>query len=287
MGNWDFDGDEAIFFLASAAVMIFGACGWYLWLARPTRLGERGPQRLLLGVTPLVALLGLWFVLMTWADPKYVVGNLDYQLLFTAGGGAWLVVVAGLTKLLGVSVRDDAIERRNLAAAVMVSGGALGVMCIYAACNVGSGPTIWTTIFPAAVATVAWLVLWLIVELFTRTSEAITIERDLATGIRAAAFLLAAGLVLGRAMAGDWTSWESTFSEFRRLAWPAGLLAAIAIVAHIIFRPTAAQPRPAPVGSGMIPAAVLLALALGYVISLGPADIGKHVITYEEYTGHK
>ena len=53
-----------------------------------------------------------------------------------------------------------------------------------------------------------------------------------------------------------------------------------------IARPSAAPATRFPQGRAREPpaAAILLALALGYVISLGPADIGKHVITYEEYT---
>jgi hypothetical protein len=284
MGNWDFDPDEAFFLIIGGIFALIGTIIWYLRLARVTSIGESGVQRKIVALAPPAALAGLAFVLMTWADPKYVVGHFDYQLLFTAGGLAGLWIVSWITGKLGVDVRDDALERRNVAAAVAVGGALLGAMTIYAACNVGAGPTIWTTIFPAVVATGVWVVLWLIVEIVSRPAEAITIERDLASALRHAAFLIGAGLILGRGMAGDWTSWEGTFGEFRKLAWPAGFVAVVAIVLNLAFRPTPTRPKPSVVACGLIPAAVVLALSLGYVISLGPADIGKEVITYEEYT---
>jgi uncharacterized membrane protein YjfL (UPF0719 family) len=284
MGNWDFDGDEVLFFLVASILGVIGLCQWYWRLARSTRLGEHtGGRRLLLALTPPAALAGLYFVLQHWADPKYVVGQLDYILLFMAGGLAWLMLTRSAIPLLGIAVRDDAIERRNTASAVAACGAMLGTMAIYAACNVGAGPTIWTTIFPALVATAAWLVLWLIVELTTRVSEDIAIERDTAAGVRQAGWSIATGLILGRAMAGDWTAWSDTFDAFGRLGWPALILAAAVVPLHWALRPTPSQPRRSTYTAGVIPATILIGVAFIYLVWLGPADIGKHVITYDEY----
>jgi uncharacterized membrane protein YjfL (UPF0719 family) len=283
MGNWDFDGDEAFFFLVATILGVVGLAKWYLPLARRTRLGERGPGRLMLGLTPPLAMGGLLFVLTQWADAKYVVGQLDYILLFFAGGLAWLTLAQWLIRLLGVDVRDDAVERRNSAAAVAASGALIGVTAIYAGCNVGAGPTIWTTILPAIVATAAWFALWLIVELTAHVSEQIAIERDTAAGVRQAGWAIATGLILGRAMAGDWTAWDDTYNSFVQLGWPVLALVAAVVPLHRSLRPTPAQPTRSTLYAGVTPAAVLIALALLYVLWLGPADIGKHVVTYEEY----
>jgi uncharacterized membrane protein YjfL (UPF0719 family) len=230
-----------------------------------------------------MALAGLVFVLTQWADPKYVVGQLDYILLFVAGGLMWLALTPMLLRWLGVDVRDDALERRNVAAAAAASGAMSGAMAIYAGCNVGAGPTIWTTIFPAIVATAVWFMLWLFVELSTRVSEQIAVDRDIAAGVRQAGWAIATGLLLGRAMAGDWTGWSDTFNGFVRLAWPAVVFAVAMLPLHRSLRPTPQQPNRPVISAGVVPAAALIAIALIYMIALGPAEIGKHVITYEQY----
>jgi uncharacterized membrane protein YjfL (UPF0719 family) len=287
MGNWDFDGDEAFFFFVAGILGIIGLFKWYGPLVRRTRLGERGHGRLLLALTPVLAVAALIFVLTQWADPKYVVGQVDYILLFVAGGLAWLTVTRWLLRLVGVEAVDDGIERRNFAAAVAACGALIGAMAIYAGCNVGAGPTIWTTIFPAIVATAAWFVLWFMVELFTRVSEQVAVERDRAAGVRQAGWAVAAGLILGRAMAGDWTAWSDTFDGFLRLAWPALALAVAMLPLHWSLRPTPQQPTRPLTSAGVVPAAAMILIALIYVIALGPADIGKHVITYEQYMGSR
>src|SRR5262245_20802816 len=86
MGHWDFDGDEFVFFIAAVILGCIGLYRWYWPLISVTRLGRRGAGRDILGITPALAMAGLALVLVEWADPKYVVGNLDYQLMFAAGG---------------------------------------------------------------------------------------------------------------------------------------------------------------------------------------------------------
>ena len=243
MGSWDFDGDEAFFFFVSIVISGVGFFRWYLNLLRRSRMARAGRIRCAFAVMPLVAMGALWFVLTRWADPKYVVGHFDYQLLFLSGGMAWLWLMVLFLPLFGMSVWADAIDRANAAAAWIVCGAMLGVTAIYAGSNIGSGPTIWTTIIPAIVATGYWIVLWLIVERMARPSEAITIDRDVAGGLRFAAYLFASGLILGRATAGDWTSWHSTFSDMVRVAWPNIVLAAAFATLAVVNRPTGERPR--------------------------------------------
>jgi hypothetical protein len=287
LGKWDFDADEAVFFLAAAIVALIGLFRWYCTVFLRARMTRCGGIRAALSIVPILAWAMLGFVLTQWADAKYVVGQLDYQLMFFVGGMMWLWIIGKALPILGVDAYGDAIERGNASAAAAVCGAMLGAMAIYAGSNVGSGPTIWTTITPAFVATAAWLAIWLLVEVIARPSESIAIDRDLAGCIRHAGFLLASGLVLGRAAAGDWTSWKETFDGMLRLAWPLIPLTVIAIVLAIMLRPTRDRPQPGVVSSGLIPAAIFLLVAIGYLFALGPADIGKHVITYERYMQSK
>lgn len=287
----EFAGDELMFLIAAAIVAIVFLVKWYHPLMARRLTEAPWPRRIspsdrwMVAIPPL-ALAALLVVLSLWADPFYVAGHADYTILFMAGGMVWLLWVRWMGRLLGISARDDAIDRHNPAAAWAVAGAVLGGMAAYAGSNVGCGPTIWTTLVPAFVATVTWLVLWIIIEVATHVSEAVCVDRDPAAGIRHGGYLLASGIVLGRAMAGDWTSWESTFGEFVSLGSPAAALAALAIIAHRLWRPTPQQPARGTLGAGVLPALIFMAIALAYVIVLGPADIGVHVITYEQYTGH-
>jgi uncharacterized membrane protein YjfL (UPF0719 family) len=191
--------------------------------------------------------------------------------------------VAAVSPLLGISVTDDAIERSNPAAACVACGSMLGVMAIYAWSNVGSGPTIATTLLPALACTVTWLLLWFAVELMSRPSEAIAVDRDLPSGIRHAGMLIAMGLILGRAVAGDWTSWHGTFTDMLRLGWPVVFLPIGSAAIHLFLRPSTVRPQPGIAGAGVVPAVLFLVMSVGYVVSLGVPDIGRHVVTYEEY----
>jgi hypothetical protein len=202
----------------------------------------------------------------------YVAGKLDYTLLFTAGGIAWMFVSASAFAWLGVSAQDDALERGNLAASYTIAGGMSGVMLAYAGSNVGNGPTIWTTLLPAFVAAVAVFVTWSLLEFLTDTAEAITVERDAATGIRVGAYLACAGAVFGRAMAGDFDTlagYTGTIIDFGHLAWPAVALVPVMVVLHHVMRPSPTRPTPSIVSAGYIPAAALVALTLVYIVSLG------------------
>jgi uncharacterized membrane protein YjfL (UPF0719 family) len=282
LGNWDFDDNEVVFFLIAGLAGLAGTWAWYARLLRHPA-PPCHPIRPALICTPILALAALLIVLTRWADPKYVVGQLDYQLLFLAGGATWLWVIAWSTRLLGVSVIDDAIERSNPAAAIAICGALFGSMAIYAGSNIGAGPTIWTTILPGFVATVVWLLLWLLVELVSRPSEAIAVDRDIATAVRHAGWLIATGVILGRSVAGDWTSWRETFADLAVHGWPVILFSAATVVMNWTLRPSPERPQPRVTRAGVIPVAILLAVAVGYVIWVGRPDIGQHIVTYEQY----
>jgi uncharacterized membrane protein YjfL (UPF0719 family) len=270
---FDFSGDEWLFFLAAAIMAVVGAFKWYSAVTRVGALRFPQRQRLVLGAAPAVCLLVLWVVLRNWADPVFVAGHLDYELLFLAGGAAWLGLALKGFPMFGVSPRDDAIERRNPAAAAAVVGGMLGVTLAYAYSNVGNGPTIWTTLVPAVVATVTLLLLWGLLELAGPVGEAVAIDRDVAAGVRLAAFLVAAGAVLGRAMAGDWYTWWGTFESFLDDGWPALGLVALAAAMNRLLRPTPERPAPSVVAAGVIPAAVLLVVAAAHLVYLGAPEV--------------
>src|SRR6266487_4628454 len=114
MGKWDFDPDELFFFVLAAIIGIGGAFVWYLRILTVRNLAGQGSRsRLLLALTPPLNLIALVLVLQRWSDPQYVVGQLDYILMFACGCAMWLWFGKAFSALLGISARDDALERGN------------------------------------------------------------------------------------------------------------------------------------------------------------------------------
>ena len=223
-------------------------------------------------MTPIGCLTGLQLVLSRWAAHE-VREDSQYDILFLCGGAAWLGLVGWSLCFVGLVARDDAVETSNTAGVAVLCGAWIGATLCYAGANIGEGPTIWTTFGSAALATGALLALWFILELITHVSEAVVVDRDVASGVRVAGFLIAAGLVLGRAVAGDWVSSQQTLHDFLVLGWPAVLLLLPAIVFQYLWRPTPRQPTHPVLALGLTPATGLFVVALLYLLLLGAQDL--------------
>lgn len=220
--------------------------------------------RLLLGALPVALLIALGVTLVLGAA-REVREHGEYVLLFVALGAAWLIGLSWAGGWLGLFARDDAVERNNLAAAIAVAGVLAGGMLVYACANLGEGDTMWTTIGPTFLGTTLILALWAAHQMLSGASDAIAIDRDVASGIRFAGMALSTGLIVGRAIAGDYASAVGTVRDLLLESWPAAPLAALAVVIQTRLRPTVAQPRPNVVTRGLVPALALLALGLGVV----------------------
>ena len=258
-------GDEVVVLVGSALLSIL--C-WGAWFIRPTfvrRFAGPGTGRLLLYLAPLVAAALLFLVLRTVSahdvrdDPRY----LAFYLVL---GAAWIGVGIRSLPLAGVSARDDVVERGNVSAATVVAGAMLAITLCYAGGNIGDGPGWWVVVFSAGLSTLGLFVAWMLLEALSSVSESVTIERDVAAGVRLAAFLVAAGLILGRSVGGDWISAEATVADFAAAAWPALILVAVAALLERWLRPTPDNPRPSVSAYGLIPALLYLSLAF-YQIS--------------------
>jgi len=281
---FDFSGDELLFMFLAGIVGGLGIVHWVRLISPDPPVGARlGPsgRRWLLAL-PAVCLAIVAAVIWNWADPAQVSEHVDYLILFLAGAAAWFWLAVAAVSVLGIHLRYDVVEGGNRAAAISIAGAALANALIYAGGNIGAGPTIWTTIVPAAIGSLTLCLLWFLVETCALVSEAITIDRDKASGIRIAGWAIASSIVLGRSVAGDWTGWDSTFEHFIKLGWPAAALTAGMILLQIRSRPSPERPHPSAL-SGLLPALVMVLAAILYVTSLPPPDIGEHVITYDEY----
>jgi hypothetical protein len=281
---FDFSEDEVLFFIVAAVAAIWGLIYWFrLILTRqPLRDGLGSGLRTRLAILPLLCLAFVGAVIWNWADPVAVAGHIDYVVLFLAGAGAWFWLTLLGMSALGIHFRYDVAVNGNSAAAISVAGAALATSLIYTGSNLGAGPTIWTTIVPAALGSFTLWLLWFLIETTTGVSDAVTIDRDRASGFRMAGWAIASAIILGRAVAGDWTGWDSTFDDLARVGWPSVVLTGSVIGIQRKYRPSPEQPHPAE-RTGLMAAFVMVFIAVAYVLSVPPPEIGEHIITYDEY----
>jgi uncharacterized membrane protein YjfL (UPF0719 family) len=261
-------GDDEVFLLfLSLGLFVIAACRWIAALRVAGRFRANGWPLIL--VTPAFGLTAVFFVLKHWADDE-VQADWRYIMLLMLLGGGWMGVVSTIMHWFGVSLRQDAAERRNPAAAVAWCGTMLGVIALYCGGNIGEGPSLWNNVFSAGLGTATLLVFWLVLQWTGRISHSITMDRDVASGFRIGGFMFAAGIVFGRALAGEWHSVVHTANDFARQAWITGPMLVLAMIVELTARPTPKNPRPSPLISGVLPALMYLAAAVGWVKWLGP-----------------
>jgi hypothetical protein len=150
-----------------------------------------------------------------------------------------------------------------------VIGALLGVTLCYAGGNIGDGPGWWVVLFSAGLATSVLLAAWMALTQLTPVADSVTIDRDPAAGIRLGAFLASCGLILGRAVAGDWRSAAGTVVDFSTCL-PYVLLTVIAATfVERLARPTPHTPHAPFVASGILPSLLYLIIAIGAVAIMG------------------
>lgn len=145
-------------------------------------------------------------------------------------GAAMVAVGVSLLDRLGLSLRDDVLERRNPAACLAWSGALTGLGLAYAGANIGDGPGWWVVVFSGSLSIGSLLFGWLLLDRIGDCGEAILVERDEAAGLRVAAWFVATGAITGRAAAGDWVSASATVLDFGKAAAGALVLTLVASV---------------------------------------------------------
>jgi len=260
--------DDEVFVLAASAIgcLVFG-WRWYGGLLRVQHLGrDRSAVWTPLAISPILCLASVLAVICAAADPV-VRNDVRYIMLFVFSGGVYLAAATFGLACLGISARDDALENCNTAAAWAVCGAQAGAAACFAGSNVGVGPTIWTTLIPAFFAGMTLIVAVFLVAVLTSLSDDVAIDRDVASGLRMAGCMAACGLVLGRAAAGDFESWRSTFIDFAKMSWPVGGFVAATIMLQVKFCPNPRVLNPSPWTFGALPAAGMIALAIGLIFA--------------------
>jgi hypothetical protein len=167
-----------------------------------------------------------------------VVDATEYIILYVFLGYAWLWLgMLSMSCFFDLSWIDDALHLDNKAALPAIAGGFLGLTVIYSGANIGDGPGWWCVVFAGGIGFVTWLFLGIGICRADEVSERITVERDLGCGIRFGCYLLASGIIIGRASGGDWTSFYMTIVEFYDVydRWPVLFLAALEAVVERFY----------------------------------------------------
>ena len=260
-------GGEFILFLFGGAFGIYGLGRWY-WamFSGGPRLARRSSPALLL--MPPVCLAVLVAILRLFAD-RYVRTMPAYQIGYTMLGAGLVAAFCWAGRLLNAKLARDAIGRRNPAAAWLACGLMLGLTLAYAGANIGDGPSFLVVLLCAGLSMGGLIAIWAIVELAARVSEHVTIERDVAAGMRMAALFVGGGLILGRAVAGDWVSTPATFRDYAMLAWPALAYAIAEPLVTNVAKATPQTPRPSLATCGVFPAIAYLGWAAGCLAVAG------------------
>ena len=235
------DLSEAIVLMASICLTAVFLYRWYRFIFGGAGIRHNAFARAALGLMPVFSLAIILYALVSLASFDVVGGWVIFYALL---GFAWLYFGMFLMFFFfDLSWIDDALNMSNPAAALAVLGGGLGVTLIYAGANVGDGPGWWCVVLAGGLGTAAWAALGVIANAIAKVFGRITTNRDVLCGARTGAYLLSSGIVLGRAVAGDWTSFSKTIAEFGD-GWPVLLLTAAFIMTELLFINSEKQKEP-------------------------------------------
>ena len=247
--------DEILALMIALMCTLVGWCPFF-WQAVWIR-GERHPTGVRLPLfLGLAAAGGLLYVVLTRWSAHDVRDSTPYLGFYAVLGAGWLGLVRPILDYLDLRLRDDVLERGNPASSWAGGGAMLGLMACFAGGNIGDGPGWWVVIYSAMLATGTAFLSWIALDLCTGIADTISIGRDVAAGVRAAGFWIGLGLILGRAAAGNWVSFEAANIDFLTYGWPALGLLAVAIGIEREFRPEGSFAKAPLLLQGVLPAAL-------------------------------
>jgi hypothetical protein len=259
-----------IFFFCFAAVDLVVLVYFYRRVFGLTDLASGRIARWIVGLTPVAGCALLLSVLRNWADPE-VRDNPGLQVMFVIAWGCAVIWTSVLGYLLGLDVLEHGVEGGNPAALCAGLGLTIGATLATAGANVGRGPTEATTLGPMFLAVGGLMTLWAAFSVITGSVAAVTVDRDLPSGLRMAALLVALGLIFGRSVAGDWVSVRLTLRDYLQQGLlSAATLLGVAAVIEFLERPTRRRPFTSVVRSGVGAAALYLGFAVAWLWYLGP-----------------
>lgn len=207
------------------------------------------------GLAPVAAPF-LGCLLLLWILIRYASFDVREDRLYLAFYVTLGAAVVGLGSValdrMGLSLRDDVIERGNPAACYAWSGALLGLVCAFGGANIGDGPGWWVVVFCSGMSVGGLLLGWVLLDRIGHAGEHITVERDPASGARLAGWFVGAGAILGRAAAGDWTTVDDAIRDFlHHGVWAIALTVIAVVFEALLGRPSRPVSAFDPRGAGL------------------------------------
>ncbi|MBP7175306.1 MAG: hypothetical protein KBA53_03665 [Thermoclostridium sp.] len=233
---------EVFLLLFFGIVACRGLFRWYTRLAKMWPHDRNNTAKYILGFLPVASFAIIIYTLTVLASFD-VVDSFIYIIFYILMGYAWVFMGLILVfQFLDLSWMDDALSMNNKAALYAITGAFLGLVIIFSGANIGDGPGWWCVLFAGGLGVVAWIFLARIMNIFTQALERVSVERDIPCGIRFGFYLLASGIILARASAGDWTSFAMTIVEFY-VGWPVIPLTFLAIMVERYYKAKSRENR--------------------------------------------
>jgi hypothetical protein len=151
---------EIFAFIPSVFLTLKGWWTWYGDIASVNRLRAPVSKRLVLLTAPLVCLV-LILIVLTKLAATTVRSDALYISFYLLVGAGWLGGLTLIFPFLGISARDDVLERGNRAASWAVTGALTGASCSFAGANVGNGPGVEAVLFSALLSSALFIGIWL------------------------------------------------------------------------------------------------------------------------------
>ena len=267
--------DEGFVCVISAITTLISWLWWYglLVKTKPPVIAGRTASTKTLALMPVIAFGFLFVVLAMWSASD-VRNDGRYVAMYLLMGIAWCGAASFIPTSMGLSFHNDVLNLANQSATWLWSGWILGAMMTFAGANIGNGPGWWVVAFSGILSTGSLTLVYWLLEKTGNTHDAVTIDRDLATGLRMAGVFIGCGAVFGVAVAGDWKSADETVRDFLTRAWPAVAILLAAIFFNATMKPTPQNPRPAVMSCGLIPMLVLALIGLIWAVVEGASVVG-------------
>ena len=248
-------------------VAFFAWLWWYAPFVDIKQFGRPVPGAPLAILTPPFCLALTVYGLQTLAASD-VVGTF-YVIWYAIMTAAWVGAMAvTLMPILGLRFLDDAIERRNPAAMITSLTAIIALTLAFLGGNFGEGPGWWVVAICGVLAFGGFFALWLIVAIASNASQRVTIERDLATALRVGGLFLGSGLVIGRAVAGDWISMAGTWQDYFNIVWLLPILAGLEVGLCYVL-PVARRAGLNLLWLGFLPGFIYLCICAAHVAEVG------------------
>jgi len=211
--------------------LILSGIAWLGVSVRAARLSpmvDRGPRisSLLAGFLAMNAVNFAVLLTLASADVRSSVFYIVFYLAMGLGASVFTLLAL---KGAGVS-RRDIHERGNRAAATLEFSALVAGGVAFAGANIGDGPGFWVVIICAALSMGTLFALALLHIAASRTIYRILVDRERGTAFRFGCLLVGCALVLGRAVAGDWTGIGPAIVDFSGRAWPAAIMVLLDVV---------------------------------------------------------